>query len=226
MSSCVTMSRIFAGPARPRWAIRTEDDTTVKNVNSLIQRVAGTSLGEIENLITRTGEPARPAARRRPARAARDRRLRPPQPRRDEVHAHHCREPRAVEKRGRELPAELSRTHTGSSTDRRARKARRFFVVIPAQSRQRRTRNDSEARNLLKMNRISSLLRRTACELSARGVEGTIAVKTVRPDKEEPIPVRAGSHRMGKIIIRFVVLLAIVAGLDAARVAALERSAS
>ncbi len=30
----------------------TEDDTTVKNVNSLIQRVAGTSLGEIENLIT------------------------------------------------------------------------------------------------------------------------------------------------------------------------------
>lgn len=29
-----------------------ESDTTVKNVNSLIQRVAGTSLGEIENLIT------------------------------------------------------------------------------------------------------------------------------------------------------------------------------
>jgi hypothetical protein len=29
-----------------------ENDTTVKNVNSLIQRVAGTSLGEIENLIT------------------------------------------------------------------------------------------------------------------------------------------------------------------------------
>ena len=30
----------------------TETDTTVKNVNSLIQRVAGTSLGEIENLIS------------------------------------------------------------------------------------------------------------------------------------------------------------------------------
>lgn len=30
----------------------TENDATVKNVNSLIQRVAGTSLGEIENLIT------------------------------------------------------------------------------------------------------------------------------------------------------------------------------
>ena len=29
-----------------------ETDTTVKNVNSLIQRVAGTSLGEIENLIS------------------------------------------------------------------------------------------------------------------------------------------------------------------------------
>lgn len=29
-----------------------ENDATVKNVNSLIQRVAGTSLGEIENLIT------------------------------------------------------------------------------------------------------------------------------------------------------------------------------
>jgi hypothetical protein len=30
----------------------TDNDATVKNVNSLIQRVAGTSLGEIENLIT------------------------------------------------------------------------------------------------------------------------------------------------------------------------------
>ncbi len=29
-----------------------DSDATVKNVNSLIQRVAGTSLGEIENLIT------------------------------------------------------------------------------------------------------------------------------------------------------------------------------
>ena len=29
-----------------------ESDATVKNVNSLIQRVAGTSLGEIENLIS------------------------------------------------------------------------------------------------------------------------------------------------------------------------------
>jgi hypothetical protein len=38
-------------------------------------------------------------------------------------------------------------------------------------------------------------------------------VKTVRPDKPEPIPVRAGTHRIGKIIIRFVVLLAIIAGL-------------
>jgi hypothetical protein len=38
-------------------------------------------------------------------------------------------------------------------------------------------------------------------------------VKTVRPDQEEPIPVHAGSHRMGQIIIRFVALLAIVVGL-------------
>lgn len=30
----------------------TDNDATVKNVNSLIQRVAGTSLGEIENLIS------------------------------------------------------------------------------------------------------------------------------------------------------------------------------
>jgi hypothetical protein len=36
-------------------------------------------------------------------------------------------------------------------------------------------------------------------------------VRTIRPDQEEPIPVRAGSHRMGQIIIRFAVLLAIVA---------------
>jgi hypothetical protein len=36
-------------------------------------------------------------------------------------------------------------------------------------------------------------------------------VRTVRPDQEEPIPVRAESHRMGQIIVRFAVLLAIVA---------------
>ena len=36
----------------PSFADMPENDTTVKNVNSLIQRVAGTSLGEIENLIT------------------------------------------------------------------------------------------------------------------------------------------------------------------------------
>jgi hypothetical protein len=38
-------------------------------------------------------------------------------------------------------------------------------------------------------------------------------VKTIRPDKPEPIPVRANAQGMGKIIIRFVVLLAIVAGI-------------
>ena len=38
-------------------------------------------------------------------------------------------------------------------------------------------------------------------------------MKTVRPDKPEPIPVRTGSHRMGQIIIRFVVLLAIIVAL-------------
>jgi hypothetical protein len=38
-------------------------------------------------------------------------------------------------------------------------------------------------------------------------------VKTVRPDKEQPIPVRTGSPRMGQIIVRFAVLLAIVVGL-------------
>ena len=35
-------------------------------------------------------------------------------------------------------------------------------------------------------------------------------MKTVRPDKPEPIPVRTGPHRIGQIIIRFVVLLAII----------------
>ena len=38
-------------------------------------------------------------------------------------------------------------------------------------------------------------------------------MKTVRPDKPEPIPVRAGQHRIGQIIIRFVVLLAIIVAL-------------
>jgi len=38
-------------------------------------------------------------------------------------------------------------------------------------------------------------------------------VKTVRPDKPEPIPVRTGPHRIGQIIIRFIVLLAIIVAL-------------
>ena len=37
-------------------------------------------------------------------------------------------------------------------------------------------------------------------------------MKTVRPDKPEPIPVRAGPHRMGQVVARFVALLAIVTG--------------
>jgi hypothetical protein len=39
-------------PGQTALADSPENDTTVKNVNSLIQRVAGTSLGEIENLIS------------------------------------------------------------------------------------------------------------------------------------------------------------------------------
>lgn len=36
-------------------------------------------------------------------------------------------------------------------------------------------------------------------------------MKTVRPDKPEPIPVRNGPQGMGQIIIRFAALLVIVA---------------
>jgi len=39
-------------PGQSTVADSSETDATVKNVNSLIQRVAGTSLGEIENLIS------------------------------------------------------------------------------------------------------------------------------------------------------------------------------
>jgi hypothetical protein len=39
-------------PGQTSLADTSETDSTVKNVNSLIQRVAGTSLGEIENLIS------------------------------------------------------------------------------------------------------------------------------------------------------------------------------
>lgn len=38
-------------------------------------------------------------------------------------------------------------------------------------------------------------------------------MKTVRPDKTEPIPTRDGSPQMGKIILRFMVLLVIAIGL-------------
>jgi cell division septal protein FtsQ len=35
-------------------------------------------------------------------------------------------------------------------------------------------------------------------------------VKSIRPEGAEPIPVRAGTHRMGTIIVRFVAILALV----------------
>jgi hypothetical protein len=38
-------------------------------------------------------------------------------------------------------------------------------------------------------------------------------VKTVRPDQPEPIPVQRGPHRMGSVIVRFLVLAAIIAGI-------------
>ena len=38
-------------------------------------------------------------------------------------------------------------------------------------------------------------------------------MKTIRPDKPEPIPARAQPHGIGKIIIRFVALLVIIVGL-------------
>jgi uncharacterized membrane protein len=35
-------------------------------------------------------------------------------------------------------------------------------------------------------------------------------VKSIRPEGAEPIPARAGTHRMGTIIARFVVILVLV----------------
>lgn len=37
-----------------------------------------------------------------------------------------------------------------------------------------------------------------------------VHVRSIRPEGAEPIPVRAGTHRMGTIIIRFVAILALV----------------
>ncbi len=56
----------------------------------------------------RTRRPARPAACRGPARPARDLRLCPAQPGRDEVHAHDRRQRRAVEARRRRPPQQLT----------------------------------------------------------------------------------------------------------------------
>ncbi|GAA0007202.1 hypothetical protein BRDID11002_72080 [Bradyrhizobium diazoefficiens] len=89
-------------------------EATVTNVNSLIQRVAGTSLAEIENLISELESPARPAPCRRPARPAGDLRLRPAQPGRDEVDPHDRRQRRAVEARRRRPAQQLIGQHPAS----------------------------------------------------------------------------------------------------------------
>jgi hypothetical protein len=44
-------------------------------------------------------------------------------------------------------------------------------------------------------------------------VRGYQIVKTVRPGQPEPIPVQRGSHWMGSVIVRFLVLAAIIAGI-------------
>ena len=89
-------------PSGTETALEPNTEATVNNVNSLIQRVAGTSLTEIENLISELEGPARPAAHRGPASAARDLRLCPAQPGRHEIHAHDRRQRVAVEtRRGR-----------------------------------------------------------------------------------------------------------------------------
>ena len=90
-------------------------DATVNNVNSLIQRVAGTSLGEIEKLISELealrakqgGSAPKPAGS--PAGPARDRRLCATEPGRDEVDPHDRRQRRAVEEGGREPARQLER---------------------------------------------------------------------------------------------------------------------
>ncbi len=45
----------------------------------------------------------------------------------------------------------------------------------------------------------------------SRSPRGTYThVKSIRPEGAEPIPVRAGTHRMGTIIVRFVAILVLV----------------
>ena len=45
----------------------------------------------------------------------------------------------------------------------------------------------------------------------SRSPRGTDAVvKSIRPEGAEPIPVRAGTHRMGTIIVRFIAILVLV----------------
>ena len=57
-------------PSSTEPALEPSAEATVNSVNTLIQRVAGTSLTEIENSGFRARKPARPAARGRPARPA------------------------------------------------------------------------------------------------------------------------------------------------------------
>jgi hypothetical protein len=45
----------------------------------------------------------------------------------------------------------------------------------------------------------------------SRSLRGDFAdVKSIRSEGAEPIPVRAGTHRMGTIIVRFVTILVLV----------------
>jgi len=91
-------------------------EATVNNVNSLIQRVAGTSLAEIEKLISELESLRDLLHAEGPARPARDLGLCPAQPGCDEVDAHDRRQRHAVEARRRRPAQQLTRSLQKSDT--------------------------------------------------------------------------------------------------------------
>ena len=108
-----------------------------------------------------------------------------------------------MEKRRRKSPAELTEAPTDLLSGNAAPAGRGDFVCAPG------IHHDAD-KPRIDVNRIFSS-RDERLRSSCRG--DIFAVKTVRPDQPEPIPVRTGSHRMGQVIVRFVALLVIAIGL-------------
>ena len=172
-------------PADPQADAKAE--ASVNDVNSLIQRVAGTSLAEIEKLISEL------------------------ESLRDLLHAEGQRVQREISGYAQLSQAAMKSTRMIADNVNQWKRAADGFATAdyccietpPPSTRRRRFFVSKNLRFELcgRRRRPRAGRRRRAF------IFGTYLMESIRPNQSEPIPVQASSHHVGTILIRFVGIL-------------------